>query len=132
LWFLSIGEGITRRTKNAWRVFGKGRGHHRRSRGIGREIAVDFARAGAQTMIVSSMAANLAAEKTIGATGGPTPVAIEADLRTLDGCKQVFNNVREKFNRCDILVCTVCATCAGNFVDLSDQAWMRGHPVSRC
>jgi NAD(P)-dependent dehydrogenase (short-subunit alcohol dehydrogenase family) len=44
------------------------------SRGIGREIAVDFARAGAQTIIVSSMAANLAAaSKTIAATLGPHP-----------------------------------------------------------
>jgi 3-oxoacyl-[acyl-carrier protein] reductase len=57
------------------------------SRGIGREIAVDFARAGAQTIIVSSIATNLAAaSKTIAAAGGPTPVAIAADLRTLDGC----------------------------------------------
>ena len=47
------------------------------SRGIGREIAVDFARAGAQTVIVSSSADNLAAAtKTIGAAGGPAPLAI--------------------------------------------------------
>jgi 3-oxoacyl-[acyl-carrier protein] reductase len=100
------------------------------SRGIGREIAVDFARAGAQTIIVSSMAANLAAaSKTIAATGGPTPVAIEADLRTLDGCKQVFNIVKDKFNRCDILVCSAGATRAGNFVDLPDEAWMDGYAL---
>ena len=44
------------------------------SRGIGREIAVEFARAGAQTVIVSSSAANLAAaSKTVAAAGGPAP-----------------------------------------------------------
>jgi NAD(P)-dependent dehydrogenase (short-subunit alcohol dehydrogenase family) len=38
------------------------------SRGIGREIAVDFAKAGAQTVIVSSSDTNLAAaSQTIGA-----------------------------------------------------------------
>ena len=52
------------------------------SRGIGREIAVDFAKAGAQTVIVSSSEANLAAAtKTVAAAGGPAPLAIAADLR---------------------------------------------------
>ena len=52
------------------------------SRGIGREIAVDFARQGAQTVIVSSSADNLAAAaKTVAAAGGPAPLAITADLR---------------------------------------------------
>ena len=65
------------------------------SRGIGREIAVDFARAGAQTIIVSSIAANLAAARnTVAATGGPAAVAIAADLRTLDGCQWVFHEVK--------------------------------------
>jgi NAD(P)-dependent dehydrogenase (short-subunit alcohol dehydrogenase family) len=95
------------------------------SRGIGREIAVDFARAGAQTVIVSSVATNLAAaSKIITTAGGPTPLAIAADLRTLEGCQQVFNNVKAKFNRCDILVLfSAAATRAGNFVDLPDEAW---------
>ena len=100
------------------------------SRGIGREIAAEFARAGAQTVIVSSSAANLAAAcKTVAAAGGPPPVVIAADLRTLEGCRQVFNEVKEKFNRCDILVCSAGATRAGNFVDLPDEAWLNGYAL---
>jgi NAD(P)-dependent dehydrogenase (short-subunit alcohol dehydrogenase family) len=100
------------------------------SRGIGREIAVDFAKAGAQTVIVSSSADNLAAAtKTVTAAGGPPPLAITADLRKLEGCQQVFNTVKEKFNRCDILVCSAGATKAGNFVDLPDEAWMDGYAL---
>jgi 3-oxoacyl-[acyl-carrier protein] reductase len=100
------------------------------SRGIGREIAVEFARAGAQTVIVSSSTANLAAaSKTVAAAGGPVPLAIEADLRTLDGCKHVFETVKDKFKRCDILVCSAGATRAGNFVDLPDEAWMDGYAL---
>lgn len=100
------------------------------SRGIGREIAVEFARAGAQTVIVSSSAANLvAASTTIAASGGPAPVAIAADLRKLEGCQQVFNQVKEKFNRCDILVCSAGATRAGNFVELPDDAWLDGYAL---
>ena len=100
------------------------------SRGIGREIAVDFARAGAQTVIVSSSAENLAkAAKTVAAAGGPAPVIINADLSKLEGCQQAFNSVKEKFNRCDVLVNSAGATRAGNFVDLPDEAWMNGYAL---
>ncbi len=100
------------------------------SRGIGREIAVDFAKAGAQTVIVSSSDANLAAAiKTIAAADGPAPLAITADLRKLEGCQQVLDTVKEKFNRCDILVNSAGATRAGNFVDLPDEAWMDGYAL---
>src|SRR6185312_12279039 len=89
-----------------------------------------FAREGAQTVIISSSAENLAAaSKTIAAAGGPAPVAIAADLRTLDGCRQVFERVKQQFNACDILVCSAGATRAGNFVDLPDEAWMDGYAL---
>ena len=97
------------------------------SRGIGREIAKDFAHEGAQTVLVSSSEANLAAAaKTVAGAGGPAPLTVLADLRKLDGCQQAFNAVRDKFNRCDILVNSAGATRAGNFVDLPDEAWMDG------
>jgi NAD(P)-dependent dehydrogenase (short-subunit alcohol dehydrogenase family) len=97
------------------------------SRGIGREIAADFAQQGAQTIIISSSQKNLdAAAKTVAAAGGPAPVAITVDLRKLEGCEQAFNLVKDKFNRCDILVNCAGATRAGNFVDLPDEAWMDG------
>ena len=100
------------------------------SRGIGREIAVEFARAGAQTVIASSSAENLAAASAIIAkASGPAPLAVTADLRTLDGCRQVFEAVKQKFNRCDILVCSAGATRAGNFVDMPDEAWLDGYAL---
>jgi len=100
------------------------------SRGIGREIAVDFAKAGAQTVIVSSSETNLAAaSKTVAAAGGPAPVAIAVNLKTLDGCQQVLKHVEDKFKRCDILVNSAGATKAGTFVDLPDDAWMDGYAL---
>src|SRR5215472_13611008 len=99
------------------------------SRGIGREIALEFARSGAQTVIVSSSAEHLAsAAKTI-ASAGLAPLTITADLRTLEGCQQAFDAVRDKFNRCDILVCSAGATRAGNFTELPDQAWIDGYAL---
>ena len=100
------------------------------SRGIGREIAVEFPRQGAQTVIVSSSADNLAkAAKTVAAAGGPAPVVINTDLSKLEGCQQAFNTVKDKFNRCDVLVNSAGATRAGNFVDLPDEAWMNGYAL---
>jgi 3-oxoacyl-[acyl-carrier protein] reductase len=99
------------------------------SRGIGREIAVELARAGAQTVIVSSSGTNLAAASKTIAQAGLAPLVIEADLRSLEGCQNVFNAVKEKFNRCDILVCSAGATRAGNFVDLPDEAWLDGYAL---
>jgi NAD(P)-dependent dehydrogenase (short-subunit alcohol dehydrogenase family) len=100
------------------------------SRGIGREIARDFARAGAQTVLVSSSESNLAAAtKTVAAAGGLAPLAIVADLRKLEGCQQVLSAVQETFKRCDILVNSAGATRAGNFVDLPDEAWMDGYAL---
>ena len=100
------------------------------SRGIGREIAVDFAKAGAQTVIVSSSETNLAAaSKTVAAAGGHAPVAIAVNLKTLDGCEQVLKQVEGKFKRCDILVNSAGATKAGNLVELPDDAWMDGYAL---
>jgi 3-oxoacyl-[acyl-carrier protein] reductase len=97
------------------------------SRGIGREVAVDLAKAGAQTVIVSSSAENLAAASAAIAAVGPKPLAVATDLRSLEGCQQAFDSVQDKFGRCDILVCSAGATRAGNFTDLPDQAWLDGY-----
>ena len=67
------------------------------SRGIGRAIAAAFAKEGAKTVLISSSEGNLAsAAKTVAAAGGPAPVTIVANLKTLDGCQQAFNAVKDK------------------------------------
>ena len=100
------------------------------SRGIGREIAKDFAGEGAQTVIVSSSQKNLdAASKIVAGNGGPPPLAIAANLKTLEGCQEVLKQVQSKFGRCDILVNCAGATRAGNFVDLPDDAWIDGYAL---
>jgi 3-oxoacyl-[acyl-carrier protein] reductase len=96
------------------------------SRGIGRGIALAFARKGAQTVLAASSASNLEAACEAVATQGPKPVAIAADLRKLEGCEAVFRRVAQEVGRCDVLVNNAGATRAGNFLDLPDDAWLDG------
>jgi NAD(P)-dependent dehydrogenase (short-subunit alcohol dehydrogenase family) len=97
------------------------------SRGIGRAIGVAFAREGAQTVLAASNADNLAAgAKAVAAAGGPETVTVVGDLRTLEGCEQLFTKVNERFGRCDVLVNNAGATRGGNFFDLPDTAWADG------
>src|SRR5262245_6515045 len=99
------------------------------SRGIGRSIAAAFAKEGALTVLASSSEMNLAAAAKIVAQVGAAPMTVVGDLKTLAGCQALFNKVKEKFNRCDILVNSAGATKAGNFVDLPDEAWMDGYAL---
>src|SRR6202165_4236293 len=96
------------------------------SRGIGRGIALAFAREGAQTVLASSSASNLAEAGKAIAARGPLPLAVAGDLRTLSACEQLFRRVNESFHRCDVLVNNAGATRAGNFLELPDETWLDG------
>jgi 3-oxoacyl-[acyl-carrier protein] reductase len=97
------------------------------SRGIGKAIAVGFAREGAQTVLAASNAGNLAAAaKAIKDAGGPEPLTVEGDLRTLAACEALFKQVNDKFKRCDVLVNNAGATKGGKFFELPDEAWGDG------
>jgi NAD(P)-dependent dehydrogenase (short-subunit alcohol dehydrogenase family) len=97
------------------------------SRGIGRAIALAFAREGAQRVLAASSAGNLAeAAKAVAAAGGPEPMTIAGDLRTLVACEQVFAKVNERFQRCDVLVNNAGATRGGKFFEQPDELWGDG------
>jgi len=96
------------------------------SRGIGRGIALAFAREGAQTVLASSSEPNLAAAAKVVAAEGPEPMTVAGDLRRLEACQQLFKQVSERFRRCDVLVNNAGATRAGNFLELTDDLWLDG------
>ncbi len=78
-------------------------------------------------MLAAASAANLAeAAKAIAAAGGLAPMAIAGDLRTLEGCQQVFDQVNARFKRCDVLVNNAGATKGGKFSDQPDADWIDG------
>jgi 3-oxoacyl-[acyl-carrier protein] reductase len=96
------------------------------SRGIGRAIAMAFAREGAQTVLAAANAANLAEAAKLVAVVGPEPMTIAADLRTLAGCENVFAEVDRRFHHCDVLVNNAGATKGGKFLEQPDDAWTDG------
>jgi len=96
------------------------------SRGIGRAIAVAFAREGAKCVLASSSAENLAAARAAVAAVGADPLTVAADLRTLAGCEQVFARVDASHRRCDTLINCAGATRAGDFLNMPDEAWLDG------
>ena len=96
------------------------------SRGIGRAIAMAFAREGAQTVLASSSQENLATAADAVAAQGSRPLTVAGDLRTLGACEQLFARVNDSFGRCDVLVNNAGATRAGNFLELADETWLDG------
>ena len=96
------------------------------SRGIGRGIALAFAREGAQTVLASSSEQNLVAAAKAIAAEGPQPLTVAGDLRKLEACEQLFKRVSERFQRCDVLVNNAGATRAGAFLELPDAVWLDG------
>ena len=96
------------------------------SRGIGPAIALAFAREGAQTVLAASNAANLEAAAKAVAAAGPAPMTVAGDLRTLAGCEQLFAQVSERFQRCDVLVNNAGATKGGKFFEQPDELWSDG------
>ena len=95
------------------------------SRGIGKAIAKAFANEAAQLVLAAANADNLGkAAKEM--SGGPAPITIVADLRSLAGCEQVFKTVNDKIGRCDILVNNAGATRGGKFLEIPDDVWVDG------
>src|SRR5258708_8345075 len=99
------------------------------SRGIGRGIALAFAREGAQTVLASSSEQNLAAAAKAVAAEGPPPLTVAGDLRKLEACEQLFKRVNERFQRCDALVNNAGATRPGAFLELPDPVWLPRLPL---
>ncbi|MCZ7658732.1 MAG: SDR family oxidoreductase [Xanthobacteraceae bacterium] len=97
------------------------------SRGIGRAIALAFAREGARTVLAASSAENLAAAAaTIAAAGGAPPLAVAGDLRDPEACAALHRRVVEAHGRCDVLVNCAGATRGGDFLALAEEAWQDG------
>jgi 3-oxoacyl-[acyl-carrier protein] reductase len=96
------------------------------SRGIGKAIALSFAREGAQTVLAASSQQNLDAAASAIGNSGPKPLTFAGDLKKLQACEALHAFVKDKLGRCDVLVNNAGATRAGNFAELPDEIWLDG------
>src|SRR5262249_55359697 len=96
------------------------------SRGIGKAIALAFAREGAQTVLAASSQQNL--DKAAAEIGdhGLKPLTYAADLKTLAACEGLHKLVADKLGRCDVVINNAGATRSGNFLELPDEAFHDG------
>src|SRR5712671_6712271 len=80
------------------------------SRGIGKSIAMSFAREGAQTVLAASSQANLDAAAAAIGNSGPKPLTFAGDLKTLTACEALHAFVQDKLGRADVLINNAGAT----------------------
>lgn len=95
------------------------------SLGLGKAMALEFARSGADVAIVARRQEVLDATKADieAAAPGRTIAAIAADIRQADECVRVFAAAKAALGKVDILVNNAGTSRRGPFLDISDADW---------
>lgn len=94
------------------------------SRGIGREIALQFAREGAKLALAArneELLKEVAAE--IRAIGSEEPFVAAVDVKNSEKVNEFVDKILDKYKRVDILVNNAGMTRDGLFVRMSDADW---------
>ena len=94
------------------------------SRGIGRAIALAFAREGANVAVVYARNQG-AAEEVVAAVEqmGREALALKADVRDYDACRAVFEEVLNRWQRLDILVNNAGIIRDKLFLQMQEEDW---------
>ncbi|QNM07048.1 SDR family NAD(P)-dependent oxidoreductase [Qiania dongpingensis] len=93
------------------------------SRGIGRSIALRFAKAGYQTAICArGEQALLRIKQEIEAAGVPC-LAVAADVGKAGGCREIFAAVEKTFGHADILINNAGVSHIGLLQDMTEAQW---------
>jgi NAD(P)-dependent dehydrogenase (short-subunit alcohol dehydrogenase family) len=95
------------------------------SRGIGREIALLFAREGAKAAVTARHAAQLSEVVKEIEAGGGEAIAIAGDVSKPDDVQKMVEAAVERFGRIDILVNNAGVMHAGPFVAFDTDDWRR-------
>jgi len=94
------------------------------SAGLGKAMALEFARSGANVAIVARRQETLdQAKAEVDAAGGGKCVAIAADIRAADGCIQAFDAAAAALGNIDILINNAGTSQRGPFLEISDDLW---------
>ncbi len=94
------------------------------SRGIGREIALLFAKEGAQLVLTArSLDALQKLAQEITAFGGKSPMVFELDVKNAAKVEEMTDKTLDNYSRIDILVNNAGITRDGLFVRMSEDQW---------
>src|SRR5260221_6876253 len=97
------------------------------SKGLGRAIAAEFVREGAQVAICSRDRARIE-QVAVGIGGGP--VGIDADVGTDDGCGRFVEESIKRIGGIDVLIVNAGGPKPGKFADLDDAAWQKAFELT--
>ncbi len=101
------------------------------SKGLGRAVAEEFAREGAQVAICSrEEAAITAAAEGIARATGARMLPVAADVGTREGCETFVQAALAAFGGVDALVVNAGGPPPGRFDDLDDAAWQKAIDVT--
>ena len=96
------------------------------SQGIGRAIALELARHGADVVVTARNQDKLAALATVIRQNGSRAEIVPGDLRKPEFAQTVVAAALQAFGKIDIVVNCAGATKRGNFSELSDEDWHDG------
>jgi enoyl-[acyl-carrier protein] reductase III len=94
------------------------------SRGIGRAIALELARLGAD-IVVHYLRKKRAAEEVVAAieAGGGKAVAIKANLAEAEAIEAMFDQIEGEFGRCDVFIGNAASGTPRDILDVNDKHW---------
>src|SRR5688572_17782854 len=96
------------------------------SKGLGKAIALELAREGAEVAIASRSEESLQlAAAEIADESGRAPLYVAADMTSAEDIDRLVRTVIERFGRVDILVNNTGGPPPGFFADFSDEQWQR-------
>jgi NAD(P)-dependent dehydrogenase (short-subunit alcohol dehydrogenase family) len=94
------------------------------SQGIGRAVARNFARAGANVAIVARNQAGLdEARAEIAAGTNAKVVTVPADVSTEQGCRTAYESAAKALGQIDVLVNNAGTSQRGPFLEIDDALW---------
>lgn len=91
--------------------------------GLGRAIALDYARAGMHLALLDRNEELLARTVADAGEAGETPLAATVDVRDADAVSAAFADTQARFGRLDVLVNVAGGTFKADFVDTKAKGW---------
>ncbi|MFC2065938.1 SDR family NAD(P)-dependent oxidoreductase [Chloroflexota bacterium] len=99
------------------------------ARGIGKQMALQFAGEGADIVLNDIMEKEMEATAQEIRESGQKVIAVLADISTTEGAKKLIDSAIDSFKKVDILVNNAAIPGRGSLLDTTEDEWDRIHSV---